>query len=206
MHPILTKLIQGFSFEGDLRGDITAFLTHHDCQKTAEHCLQVGAKARELAARFGADEIQAEKAGWLHDISAVFPNAERLEAAKALNIAILPEEEEVPLLLHQKLSVVLTREVFGVGEEMILSAVGCHTTLKPNASALDKIVFVADKLAWDQKGSPPYSEDLLNALDVSLDAAALVYQDYLWHSGKMKIVHPWMRESYEGLRGRQGNK
>ncbi len=199
MHPILTNLLQDFSFEGDLRKDIPAFLIHHACPNTAKHCLQVGVKAKGLAERFGADEIQAEKAGWLHDISAVFPNVEWLEAAKALGVDILPEEESVPLLLHQKLSVVLTEEIFGVDDEEILSAVACHTTLKPNPSTLDKIVFVGDKLAWDKRGIPPYSEDLLKALEISLNAAALVYQDYLWHSGKIKAVHPWMRESYEEL-------
>ena len=201
MHPILTKLLQDFSFKGDLRKDITAFLIHHDCPNTAKHCIPVGTKARELAVQFDANQTQAELAGWLHDISAVFPRTERLKAAKALKIDILPEEEEAPLLLHQQLSTVMAKEIFGMGDEMILSAVGCHTTLKPDASTLDKIVFVADKLAWDKRGIPPYSEELLKALEVSLDTAALVYQDYLWYSGKMKAVHSWMRESYEELKG-----
>lgn len=199
MHPILLDLIDDFQTGGDLQTDVTTFLIHHDCPKTAVHCAQTGEITSNLAVRFGVDERAAQQAGWLHDISAVFPKNRRLEISKALSITILPEEEKVPLLLHQKLSVVLAREIFGIEEEGILSAIGCHTTLKAQASRLDKVVFVADKLAWDQKGIPPFQERLQAALEESLDKAVWAYQDYLWHSGKMKVVHPWFRESYEGL-------
>ena len=74
----------------------------------------------------------------------------------------------------------------------MLSATGCHTTLKADASGLDKVVFVADKIAWDQPGTPPWLDALTRALDVSLDAAALVYLDYLWERrAQLLVVHPW---------------
>ncbi len=196
MHPILLDLIDGFKKGGDLHKDVTAFLIRHDCPETAAHCAEVGEIAADLALRFRVDETAAQQAGWLHDASAVFPKGERLEISKALGINILLEEEMEPLLLHQKLSVVLAREIFQIQDEKVLSAIGCHTTLKTQASHLDKIVFVADKLAWDRKGIPPYKDRLQEALTVSLDKAVWAYQDYLWHSGKMRVVHPWMRESY----------
>ena len=201
MHPILLDLIDDFQTGGDLQKDVTTFLIHHDCPKTAAHCMEVGEIAASLAARFNVDEGAAQQAGWLHDISAVFPNSERLEISRALGIAILPEEEKEPLLLHQKLSVVIAEEVFKIRDEGVLSAIGCHTTLKAQASELDKVVFVADKLARDQKRKriPPFKERLEEALEVSLDKAVWAYQDYLWHSGKMRVVHPWLRESYVEL-------
>jgi HD superfamily phosphohydrolase YqeK len=132
----------------------------------------------------------------LHDVSAVFPKGDRLEVSKALGLDILSEEETVPMLLHQKLSVVLAREIFKIDDACILNAIGCHTTLKPDPSRLDLVVFVADKLGWDHKGAPPYKHTLEKALDTSLEEAAWTYQNHLWHSGKMKVIHPWMRESY----------
>jgi HD superfamily phosphohydrolase YqeK len=98
------------------------------------------------------------------------------------------------------LSVVLAREVFNVRDEGILSAIGCHTTLKANASPLDKVVFVADKLAWDQPGTPPYKTEMIAALEHSLDSAALVYLQYLWdRRDTLRVVHPWMVAAYMEL-------
>jgi hypothetical protein len=62
--------------------------------------------------------------------------------------------------------------LFGVADEGILSAVGCHTTLRAGASPLDKVVFVADKIAWDQAGPPPFLADLQAGLDRSRDHGA----------------------------------
>jgi predicted HD superfamily hydrolase involved in NAD metabolism len=196
MDLILVELTKDFDIGSDLRESVTAFLVHHQCPDAARHCADVGAIATDLAVRFGLDAAAAQQAGWLHDVSAVFPKGERLAAARALDIDILPEEEKVPLLLHQKLSAVIAREIFNVADAGVLNAVGCHTTLKPNPSSLDLVLFVADKLGWDQRGDPPYKHTLESALETSLEEAAWAYQDYLWHSGKMKVPHPWMRESY----------
>ena len=140
----------------------------------------------------------------MHDISAVYPNEARLEAARALGLEILPEEVSVPLLLHQKISGVIAKELFNLHDEQVLDAVRCHTTLKPRPGPLDLVLFVADKLAWDKQGSPPYFDVLNEALDRSLEEAAWVYQQYLWHSGKIKIIHPWMHASYEELKQKFG--
>ncbi len=200
MHALLDVLVKDFSLSGDLREDTAQFLKLNECPNTAIHCQQVGDTAAALAAQFEIAPQQAALAGWLHDISAVFPNAERIAVSQALGIDILPEEAEVPLLLHQKISAVMAEQIFEVDDPQVLSAIGCHTTLKATPTPLDTLVFVADKIRWDQKGTPPYAEALQSALTHSIEKAAWVYQDYLWHSGKMKIVHPWMLASYQELK------
>ncbi len=102
-------------------------------------------------------------------------------------------------MLHQKISAVMAAEIFGIGEKGILDAIRCHTTLKASPTDLDMLLFAADKLAWDQRGTPPYQQEMEAALDTSLEAAVWVYQHYLWHSGKIKLIHPWMRDSCEEL-------
>ena len=204
MHAILSSLIQTVNFSGSIPRDAADFLNHHGHPKTAVHCGQVADTASQLAQRFGADPQGAAVAGWMHDISAVFPNPQRLEVAKALSLDILPEEESVPLLLHQKISAVMAEELFGVADPEVLGAIGCHTTLRPDPTSMDLVLFVADKISWDQKGVPPYADRLSSALVRSLEEAAWVYQDYLWHSGKLKITHPWMRASYHDLRRKYG--
>ncbi len=177
---LIASLTQDYSPSGDLHADVTAFLIQHGHPKTAAHCTAVGAAAGQLAARFGLDVTAATQAGWLHDVSAVIPNAERIAAAQAFGLEILPEERRLPMILHQKLSAVLASDIFGIHDPAVLSAIACHTTLKARASELDMLVFVADKIAWDQSGTPPYLEELNIALGKSLPAAALVYLEYMW--------------------------
>ncbi|MBN2045524.1 MAG: bis(5'-nucleosyl)-tetraphosphatase (symmetrical) YqeK [Anaerolineales bacterium] len=192
----------GFSLCGNLPQDTFEFLKHHDCPITAAHSTEVAFTAQQLAERFDIDCQQAEAAAWLHDISAVFPNWQRAAVSSQLGIEILPEEELVPLLLHQKISAVMAAEMFGVTDSKVLAAIRCHTTLRADPSDLDLLVFAADKLAWDQRGTPPYQHEMEAALDNSLEAAVWVYQRYLWYSGKIKMIHPWMRDSYEELKVR----
>lgn len=197
MHPILAQLRDGFTSTGDLAHDVAAFLRYHGCPNTATHCGDVAAEARRIARLAGANETQAEHAGWLHDVSAVFPGPERVRIARELGVEVLPEEERYPPIVHQKLSVVLARELFGLADEAVLQAVGCHTTLHAEPTLLDKVLFVADKIAWDQPGVPPYQGDILAALDRSLDDAALCYLAYMWQMReKLKVLHPWLRDAY----------
>lgn len=189
----INALTQNFTLTGHLRRDVATFLALHACADTAGHVAQVAAEAKRLAERFGASTEAAEIAGLLHDISAVILNEERIAAAHAFGIEVLPEEAAFPMIIHQKLSVVLARDIFGVTAPEPLSAIGCHTTLKANASLLDKVVFVADKIKWDQAGEPPYLADLQQALDRSLDHAAFCYLDYLWQRrATLRVVHPWL--------------
>ena len=177
---VIRGLVADFHLTGELPQDAARFLTHHQCPKTAAHCAAVAAEAGRLARSFGTDVSLAEQAGWLHDISAVIPISERVAVSDAWGIDVLPEEIALPMILHQKLSVVLARELFGVDDPVVLSAIGCHTTLRANATLLDKVVFLADKIAWDQPGVPPYRDALLVALTHSLDAGLCVYLRHLW--------------------------
>lgn len=191
---------QEFKHTGDVPRDAVRFLRLYDHSETARHVTQVAAKAGELAERFGLDRGAAVIAGFLHDISAVIPNEQRIEVALTYGLEVLPEERKLPMITHQKLSALMARDLFGVTDGGILSAIGCHTTLKMNASALDKVVFVADKIAWDQAGTPSYLEKLEAALEQSLDAAALVYLESLWQQREsLPVLHPWAEEAYHQL-------
>ncbi|MCA9919478.1 MAG: bis(5'-nucleosyl)-tetraphosphatase (symmetrical) YqeK [Anaerolineales bacterium] len=185
---------------GELGQDVTAVLTHHSLPKVAVHVSRVAQEARRLAIQFGADPVGAETAGWLHDISAVIPNDVRVDMCAAFGLPVLPGEANFPMILHQKLSAVVARELFGVVDTAVLSAIGCHTTLKAGASLLDKIVFIADKIKWDQPGDPPYLGELETAVAHNLDDACLVYLDYLWQQrNSLGYAHPWFLAAHEEL-------
>ena len=194
--PTLKTLRAGFTPRGWISEDVPTFLVLNGCKRAAAHCANVARAAYQLAERFGADPIAAEAGGWLHDVSAVWPNDQRLAAADALGVEVLPEERPWPKIVHQKLSVVLAREIFDVRDPKVLSAVGCHTTLKAGASPLDKAVFIADKLAWDEPYDAPWHPDLRAALEKSLDEGCRVYLRHLWEQREQLVVfHPWTVEA-----------
>ncbi|WP_010273501.1 HD domain-containing protein [Paenibacillus senegalensis] len=200
MHPFLQPLSRTFVPTGDLQQDVTAFLSANGCPNTARHSIAVGEQARKLALQFGFDPDQAAAAGYLHDISAVFPNAERIEAAEALQIDLLDEELIFPMIIHQKLSKPMARDLFNIHDAKVLQAVECHTTLRAHSSKLDRILFVADKIAWDQEGTPPYIDDLMSGLEQSLEHAALAYLKFLWdRKEQLKVLHPWAEAGYKEL-------
>lgn len=195
MPDILTQLFDGFPLTGDLAKDAPAFLRHHGREGIAYHVELVAANAQKLAARTGADERSAVTAAWLHDISRVIPGPAMVEPALYLGVDLVPEERQFPELIHGKLSAVFAEQRFGVHDPLVLDAIRCHTTLRPNPTLLDKLLFIADKLSWAPHEAP-YHADLQAALDRSLDQAVWCFLDWSWQQ-RYPVIHPWLREAYE---------
>lgn len=148
--------IYSFTPTGKIENDIKAFLLKYNKEFTYKHSIRVANEARKIAGIFSEDEEKAGIAGCLHDISAIFPNEERIAVAEKFGIEILQEEREFPMIIHQKLSRVIAKEIFKIEDEEVLNAICCHTTLHKHATKMDLVLFIADKLEWDQIGTPPY--------------------------------------------------
>jgi len=190
-------LTENFTPSATYHDSMVNFLLKHGDSFTATHCSQVATECRRVAAIFGLDEEKAYVAGLFHDISAIIPKPERCDVADAWGVPVLEVERKFPMIVHQKLSAHMASTIFEISDSEILSAIGCHTTLKGGASNLDKVVFVADKIRWDQEGRPPYLTSLLAALKRSLDDAAFCYVNYLWKRRKeLPIMHPWLEAAY----------
>ncbi|HCC06843.1 MAG TPA: HAD family hydrolase [Clostridiales bacterium] len=186
---------------GDIKKDVENLLNIYGCSRIAEHSRNVAEQSKILALKFNYDLRKAEIAGYLHDISGIIPNSERVNVAEKLNIEILKEEREFPLILHQKISGVISKEVFKIDDVEIINAISCHTTLKKEPSKLDLILFVADKIAWDQEGKPPYINEVLIGIDSSLEQGAYEYIKYLIdRKEELKVVHPILIDAYEFLK------
>mgnify|MGYP000862973795 CR=1 FL=1 len=200
MHHIVQQLIDGVILTGDVFTDVRTLIMKWGLSYTLEHCMRVSRQAHQLAARFSVNTDEAQIAGLIHDISDIVPGSEMMPLAEAFSLEILPEERYFPPILHQRLSAEMAREIFQIDNRSILSAIGCHTTLKKGASPLDKVVFLADKIEWDQPSTAPLRDAILVALDESLDAAALCYLDYLWKNRRdLAVIHPWMQEARNEL-------
>lgn len=60
----------------------------------------------------------------------------------------------------------------------------------------------ADKVEWDQADAAPYLDEMLNALDRSLDEAAQCYLRWMWTQQRsLRVIHPWLKGAYEDLSG-----
>ncbi|MFK4413015.1 putative HD superfamily hydrolase involved in NAD metabolism [Bacillus sp. RC251] len=198
---MLNKDIYSFTPTGKIENDIKAFLLKYNKELTYKHSIRVANEARKIAIKYHENGEKAAIAAYLHDISAIFPNEDRIVVAEQFGIEILQEEREFPMIIHQKLSKVIAKEIFKVDDEEILNAIGCHTTLRKHATKMDLVLFIADKIEWDQNGAPPYLVEVKKELEKSLEHAAFIYISYLWdRKDTLKVLHPWLEEAYWQLK------
>ncbi|ENQ3105388.1 bis(5'-nucleosyl)-tetraphosphatase (symmetrical) YqeK [Bacillus cereus] len=201
----MNQMINTISLTGDWELDIQRLLEQYNKPHTYEHSVRVANEAKRIAKRFELDEAAAAIAGYLHDISAIIPNDQRIQVAEQMQIEVLQEERIFPMIIHQKLSKRIANDIFKVENETILDAIGCHTTLRKNATPLDMVLFVADKIEWDQSGTPSYITEIKEALELSLEHASFAYISFLWEQKEsLKVIHPWLRDAYFDLKENLG--
>ena len=58
-------------------------------------------------------------------------------------------------------------------------------------------LFIADKLAWDKRGIPPFYEEVDSALDISLEAACYKYMEYMVEDDMILCPHDNWIEAYD---------
>lgn len=165
---------------------IEAVYRAHQRPRLLAHVRDVARESEALAQRFGVDPKPCVLAALCHDLAGVLRPEDMLSMARMMGFWLDPSEELYPFLLHQRFGAILARERLGIDDPVILSAIACHSTLKPKASPTDQIVFLADKLAWDQESTPPYEAAVREALQTSLAHAARIYLDLAFPT----LLHP----------------
>ncbi|MBP3655801.1 MAG: HD domain-containing protein [Clostridia bacterium] len=172
-----------------LESDVPAFLEANGRPKTLAHVQAVAEVCGQIAMQYGLDGSKCRAAGLLHDISAVIRPADMLHYITLLGLPVCEAEARYNFLLHQRMSRFAAAKHFGITDIAVLSAIECHTTLHANATPYDMALFIADKLAWDQPGTPPYDKVVRYALERSLEAACLAYMEDTMSSGRMLCPH-----------------
>lgn len=165
-----------------------------------KHVEDVADIAVKLAMVYNLDVDKMKLAALLHDISGIMAPQEMYDFAKTHGLEIDPAEEKYHALLHQRISKIIAQEDFDITDSDILNAIECHTTLKKNASVYDKIIFIADKISWDPKSVPSYSDLLKNGTLESLDEACYLYIKYQFDNNLLVMPHQWIIEAYEDLK------
>ncbi len=184
-----------------LEEQVKAKFKQADMQQEYARAMLVRSQALELAAQYGLDKKQVSEAALLHNISRLIPETDYLTLAEEYGAEILPEERKNPHLLHQKISRILAVEEFNISDKEVLNAISCHTTLRPSATLLDKIIFLASKqytgksikffLNTKQK---PLAEKDLNASVLSC------LFDEINNNQTTTCIHPWAQKALEDLK------
>jgi len=137
------------------------------------HIEAVAAEARRLARLHGVDEERAELAAWGHDIARAARPKELLRLARDLGLKPSEIEEAAPILLHGPIAARLLAGDHGVEDEEVLAAVRWHSTGRAGMSALEKVLFVADKVEPRKSAPRPDLQEARHLADTDLDAAML---------------------------------
>lgn len=157
-----------------------------------EHSLGVMDTAEVLAKRFGADIRKAKIAGILHDCGKYIESEDGYRLCRQWKI----ELDEVCLnnyaVVHQYLGAKIAKDEYGIEDEEILGAIGCHATGKRNMSKLEKIIYLADMIEPNRK-KKPYDGllELMRLSEIDLDTATLKGLEFsMQHVINMgKLVH-----------------
>lgn len=178
------------------------YLSNHK-ENTLKHVEEVADTAVWLAEVYNLDSDKVKLAALLHDISAIMSPQAMYELAKVRGLEIDAAEEKYNFLLHQRISKIIAHDDYGINDSDILDAIECHTTLKKNASMYDMVIFIADKISWDQKGLPPYYDALKDKVVKSLEGACYFYINYQFENNLLLMPHQWIIEAYEDLGNRR---
>lgn len=126
--------------------EMKIYLKEHLTESRYNHTLGVVETAIRLAEINKVDKDKAEIAALAHDIAKNMTIYELKDIIDKNNINLSYDEEKTLELWHSIVSPILGREIFGIEDEEILSAMRWHTTGKENMSKLDKVIYMADMI------------------------------------------------------------
>ena len=81
-----------------LKNEIKQYLVSKNCEKTYYHCMEVGEYAYQLGEKYLTSPEKVSIAGYLHDISAVYPNNQRISAVSYTHLDVYKRQVLTRLL------------------------------------------------------------------------------------------------------------
>ncbi len=168
------------------------------------HVLGCRETAVSLARRWGADELDAENAAILHDITKKMPVDQQLqycEKCDTINFSFRPEYEAT---LHAFSGAAAAALEFGVSSE-VESAIRWHTTGRADMSLLEKILWLADYM--EPSRTTPGLEEIRPLAYLDLDEALrrAMKNSLSYLEKRNSVPHPATREALAFLCRGEGN-
>lgn len=141
------------------------------------HLAAVVAETRRLARLHGVEEERAVLAAWAHDIARASRPDELLRQARELGLNSNEVENSAPILLHGPVAAGLLARRYGVKDEEVLAVARWHSTGRVGMSALEKVVFLADKVEPQKLADDPDLAQVRQLAETDLDGAVVRYLD-----------------------------
>jgi nicotinate-nucleotide adenylyltransferase len=121
-----------------------------------------------MAKHWGADEVDAARAGILHDITKALDGPLQLTLCREYGTILDEFSHRYPKTLHALTGSMVAKKIFGENEQVV-SAIEHHTTGRAGMTLLEKIIYVADYI--EPNRTLPYVEQLRHLAYTDLDAA-----------------------------------
>lgn len=149
------------------------------------HSLNVADEAKKLALHYGADAEKAFTAGLLHDIMKNTPNEALLKFFSENGIILTNTETIGPKTWHAIAGAAYCKNVLGVRDPEILSAIRWHTTARAGMTLLDKVIFIADFISADRdyEGVERMREKAYISLESAMEEGLQFTLEELAHKG-----------------------
>jgi predicted HD superfamily hydrolase involved in NAD metabolism len=143
-----------------------------------EHIRRVEEEAVRLAALHGVDEGRARLAALGHDLVRHETGPRLLQLAAAYGLTPDDIERASPILVHGPVAAAMLLRDYAVDDSELVAGVDCHTTARTGMTALEKVLFVADKIEPHKLAREAALAEVKEAAETDLDAAVLRYLDY----------------------------
>ena len=127
--------------------------------------------AIELARLYGENEVDAARAGLLHDITKAIDGPLQLTLCAEYGIVLDTFSRSFPKTLHALTGSLVAERIFGENEHVV-GAICHHTTGRANMTLLEKIIYIADYV--ERNRDFPGLEEMRAMAYTDLDRAVLM--------------------------------
>ncbi|MBE6950081.1 MAG: nicotinate (nicotinamide) nucleotide adenylyltransferase [Ruminococcaceae bacterium] len=157
---------KGLSME-ELEAEVVALLNPN----RVAHVLGCRDAAMELARLYGENEVDAARAGLLHDITKAIDGPLQLTLCAEYGMILDTFSKAYPKTLHALTGSLVAQRIFGENENVV-SAICHHTTGRANMTKIEKIIYIADYIEVNRDF--PGVEEMRAMAYTDLDKAVLM--------------------------------
>ena len=155
-----------------------------------EHSLRVADYCKRLAQIYKADENKAYLSGLVHDCAKNLEEYYMLNKKVNSDIILDIEEKNNPKIQHAPIGAAVCKNLYGISDNEIISAVRYHTTARENMSLIEKILFISDKIEPNREYDTV--EELRKIADYDIDKAIIKFlnDSFEYLEKNSQKIHP----------------